>query len=195
MQDTDVPPQRGDADDTDDAEAEATADEASMRLALERLGTRSSQAPRAAGNRANATPRSRTRFVRDGEVRVVRVPSVARLPGEAGRELAEERAARLQAEAALAEAQGTIGRLQAARARAEQALQAAQAAVEEREAAMAGLRAELAHAAQREAALVEAARVEAKTAKAAARPKPEPAPSRGSEPVRWWLEYVKAPRS
>ena len=122
MQDTDVLPQRGDADDTDAAEAEATADEASMRLALERLGTRSSQAPHAAGTRANATPRSRARFVRYGEVRVVRVPATARLPGEAGRELAEERAARLRAEEALAEAQGTLGRLQAAHARAEQAL-------------------------------------------------------------------------
>ena len=185
MQDTDMPPRRSDAD---EAEAEVTQDEASMRLALERLGTRSSPAPRTTGGGASATPRPRPRFARD--VPVVRVPATARLPGEAGRELAEERAARLRAEEALADAQGTLGRLQVARARAEQTLQAAQAAVEEREAAMAGLRAELARALQREAALVEAAQVAAE-----ARLKPAPAPPEKPEPVRWWLDYVKAPRS
>ncbi len=197
MQDTDAPPRRNEADD-----AEATPDEASMRLALERLGTRSSPGHRATGSRASdaaagarAAPRPRPRFVRDGDVPVVRVPAAARLPGEAGRELAEERAARLRAEEALADAQGTISRLQVARSRAEQALQAAQAAVEEREAAMAGLRVELARAAQHEAVLVEAARVEAEKAQAAARLRPAPAPSREPEPVRWWLDYLKAPRS
>ena len=179
MQDTDVPPRRGDAD-----EAEATQDEASMRLAMERLGTRTSPAPRATGSGASATPRPRPRFARDGDVPVVRVPAAARGLGEAGRELAEERAARLRAEEALADAQGTIGRLQAA-----------QAAVEEREAAVAGLRAELARALQREAALAEAARVEAEKAQAAAWLKPAPAPSGKPEPVRWRLDYVKAPRS
>ncbi len=197
MQDTDAPPRRNEADD-----AEATPDEASMRLALERLGTRSSPGHRATGSGASdaaagarATSRPRPRFVRDGDVPVVRVPSAARLPGEAGRELAEERAARLRAEEALADAQGTISRLQVARSRAEQALQAAQAAVEEREAAMASLHAELARATQREAVLVEAARVEAEKAQAAARLRPSPAPSREPEPVRWWLDYLKAPRS
>ena len=188
MQDTNLPPLRG-----DDADAETASAEASMRLALERLGTRSSPAPRATAGGTRATLRPRPRFVRDGDVPVVRVPAAARLLGEAGRELVEERAARQRAEAALVDAQGTIGRLQAARARAEQALQAAQAAVEEREAAMAGLRAELAHAARREAALVEAARVEAEKAQAAAPLKPTPAPSRKPEPVRWWLEYVNEP--
>ena len=127
MEDTDVPPRRANAD-----EAEATADEASMRLALERLGTRSNPAPHAAGGRPaaagiRATPRPlpRPRFVRDGDVPVERVPPAARGPGEAGRELAEARVARLRADGALADAQGTIDRLQAARARAEQALQAA----------------------------------------------------------------------
>jgi hypothetical protein len=198
MQDTDAPPRRNEADD-----AEATPDEASMRLALERLGTRSSPGHRATGGGASdaaagarATPRPRPRFVRDGDVPVVRVPAAARLPGEAGRELAEERAAaRLRAEEALADAQGTISRLQVARSRAEQTLQAAQAAVEEREAAMAGLRAELARAARREAVLVEAARVKAEKAQAAARLRPAPAPSREPEPVRWWLDYLKAPQS
>jgi len=217
MQDTDAPPRRNEADD-----GEATPDEASMRLALERLGTRSSPGHRATEGRASdaaagarATTRPHPRFVRDGDVPVVRVPvvrvpvvrvpvvrvpvvrvpSAARLPGEAGRELAEERAARLWAEEALAAAQGTIGRLQVARFRAEQALQAAQAAVEEREAAMAGLRAELARALQREAALAEAARVEARKAQATASLRPASAPPREPEPVRWWLDYLEAPRS
>ncbi|MGI4944570.1 MAG: hypothetical protein ACRYHQ_29105 [Janthinobacterium lividum] len=80
-----------------------------------------------------------------------------------------------------------------ARSRTEQALQAAPAAVEEHEAAMAGLRAELARAAQREAALIEAARVEAEEAQAEASLEPAPALSREPEPVRWWLDYLKAP--
>ena len=197
MQDTDTPPRRNETDDAETASAEA-----SMRLALERLGTRSSPVHRATNGRDNnpaagtrATPRPRPRFVRDGDVPVVHVPSAPRLPGEVGRELAEERAARQRAEEALADAQGTISRLQVARSRTEQALQAAHAAVEEREAAMAGLRAELARAAQREAALIEAARVEAEKAQAEARLSPAPAPPGEPEPVRWWLDYLKAPRS
>lgn len=194
MQDTDAPPRRNEGDD-----GEATSAETKMRLALERLGTRSSPVPGEPGGKANgrmanarATPQPRKRFVRDGEVPVVRVPSLARLPGDVGRELADERAARERAEHALADAQATIGRLQAARSRAEQALQAAQAAVEERDAAMASLRAEMAQAAQREAALTEAVRVEAGRREAEAkltreRPK-EP------EPVKWWLDYLKEPR-
>ncbi len=197
MQDMDTPPRRNETDD-----AEIASDEVSMRLALERLGTRSSPVHRATDSRANtaatgarATPRPRPRFVRDGDVPVVHVPSVPRMSGEGGRELAEERAARQRAEETLADAQGTISRLQATRSRTEQALQAAQAAVEEREAAMAGLRAELAGAAQREAALIEAARVEAEKAQAEARLSPAPAPPGEPEPVRWWLDYLKAPRS
>ena len=197
MQDTDTPPRR---DETNDAETAAA--EASMRLALERLGTRSSPAHRATDSRANtaaagarATPRSRPRFVRDGDVPVVHVPAAPRLPGEAGRELAEERAARQRAEETLADAQSTISRLQVARSRTEQALQAVQAAVEEREAAMAGLRVELASAAQREAALIEAARMEAARMEAEVRLEPAPAPSMEPEPVRWWLDYLKAPQS
>ena len=95
----------------------------------------------------------------------------------------------------LADAQGIISRLQVARSRTEQALQAAQAAIEEREAAMASLRAELTLAAQHEAALAEAARVEAEKAQAEARLRPAPAPPSEPEPVRWWLDYLKAPRS
>ncbi|MGI4940780.1 MAG: hypothetical protein ACRYHQ_09490 [Janthinobacterium lividum] len=197
MQDTDTPPRHNET-----GHAEIASAEASMRLALERLGARSSPVPHAINGRAStaaagarATPRSRPRFVRDGDVPVVRVPSAPRLPGENGRELAEERAARQRVEEALADAQGTISRLQVARSRTEQALQTAQAAIEEREAAMAGLRDELAHAAQREAALIEAARVEAEKAQAEAKLSPAPALSREPEPVRWWLDYLKAPRS
>ena len=197
MQDMDTPARRNETDDAETASAEA-----SMRLALERLGTRSSPVHRGTDSKTNnpavgarTTPRSRPRFVRDGDVPVVHVPPAPRLPGEAGRELAEERAARQRAEEALVDAQGTISRLQVARSRTEQALQTAQAAVEEREAAMAGLRAELASAAQREAALIEAARVEAEKAQAEARLSPAPAPSREPEPVKWWLDYLKAPRS
>ena len=133
---------------------------------------------------ARAVPRPRPRFVRDGEVSVVRVPPAAHLAGETGRELAEERAARHRAEEVLADAQGTISRPQAARARADQALQAAHATVEEREAAMAGLRAELASAAQREAALIEAARVEAERVQAEARLRPVLTAPSEQEPAR-----------
>ena len=91
MQDADTPPRRNETDD-----AEAASAEASMRLALERLGTRSSPVPHAIDGRANnpafgarATPRTRPRFVRDGDVPVVRVPSAPRQPGEAEFKLAE----------------------------------------------------------------------------------------------------------
>ena len=103
--------------------------------------------------------------------------------------------ARQRAEEALADAQGTTSRLQVARSRTEQALQAAQATIEEREAAMAGLRAELVGGAQREAVLIEAARVEAEKAQAEAGLSPAAAPPGEPEPVRWWLDYLKAPRS
>ena len=195
MQDTDALSQRDKSDD-----AEATLAETKMRLALERLGTRASPVPGGPGGKANgrtanarATPQPRKRFVRDGEVPVVRVPSPARVPGDVGRELAEERVARERAEHALADAQATIGRLQGARSRAEQALQAAQVAVEERDAAMAGLRAELARAAQREAMLTKTARVEAERREAEAKLMREP--SMDPEPVRWWLDYLGKPRS
>ncbi len=52
-----------------------------------------------------------------------------------------------------------------------------------------------AHAAQREAALIKTARVKAEKAQAEARLSSAPAPSREPEPVRWWLDYLKAPRS
>ena len=112
-QDMDTSPWRNETDDAETASAEMR-----MRLALKRLGIRSSPAHRAPDSRANnaasgthATPRFRPQFVRDGDVPVVHVPSVPRPPGEAGRELIEEHAARQRPEEALADAQGTISRL------------------------------------------------------------------------------------
>lgn len=187
MQDNSALPRRGEAD-----VAEAGPDEAKLRQALERLGTRSSPAHGGAGGRASGAPavsrpaeRPRKRFARDGEVPVVRVPSQVRAQGEAGHGLAGERAARLRAEEALADAQAAIGRLQVARSRSEQALQAALAAVEERDAAVVSLRADLVRAALREAELVKAARANAEQRQA--RAKLAPATARTTEPVRWWL--------
>jgi len=194
MRDTDGAPRPNET-----GEAAATPDEARMRLALEQLGTRSSLARDGVGSRANgaaaphAAARPRKRFVRDGDVPVVRVAGLARGAVVPQHALAEERAARQHAEEALADAQGTIGRLQVARSRAEQALLAAQAAVEERDGVVTGLRADLVRAAQREAALVEAARVEAKKAQTGT--KPTAAPSGEPKPVRWWLDHAKVPRS
>ena len=54
---------------------------------------------------------------------------------------------------------------------------------------MDGLRAELARAAQREAALIEAAQAEAERRRAEAKLSRVPAPPREPEPVRWWLNY------
>lgn len=200
MQDLDAPPRRDDAD-----EAETASAETRMRLALERLGTRSNPVQGGPGSRANiaavttrttrAAPQLQKRFVRDGDVPVERVPSPVRLSGEVGRDLAEERAARQRTDQALAEALATISRLQAALSRAEEAARVSREAVEEREAAMAGLRAELGRVAQREAALAEAAQAEAERQRSAAKLKRVPAPAREPEPVRWWLDYLKVPRS
>jgi len=191
MPDTNVPVRRDD-DEPDDRSIEDR-----MRLALGKLGSkeavgRAGQAGVAALSQTGA--QRRTRFVRNDEVPVERVPPPARLAGEAGRELAEERAARQRAEQALTEAQANLASLQAALARSEQANRAARDTVEEREAAMAGLRAELARAAQREAALTEAAQAEAERRRAAAKLKREPAPARKREPVRWWLLPTKPDR-
>ncbi len=198
------PNETGRADDPDGAEARSA--EARMRRALEQLGTRASPAPAGANNRvrgvagaaapsrAAVRPKVRARFVRDGDVPVVRVPSQARSPGGTGQELAEERAARERAEQALADARGTIGRLQDARTRLEQAAHATQAAVAEREATIIDLRIELARVTkQRDAALADAARAEA--ARKQAEAKPAQASPSGPEPVRWWLDHLPARRS
>ena len=196
MDDTDAPVRRNNANDAETASAETK-----MRLALERLGSRASPAGGGAGNRANGAaatartgPLPRKRFVRDGEVPVERVPTSARPAGDAGFELAEERAARGRAEQALADAQGTISRLQTGLSRAEQAARAAREAVQERELAMDGLRAELAGVRQREAALAAAAQAETGPKQDAAKLRRAPAPAREPEPVRWWLLPTKPSR-
>ncbi len=193
MDDTDAPLRHNDP--------ETASAETKMRLALERLGTRASQSQHGPGNRtsgaattARTGPMPRKRFVRDGEVPVERVPTSARPVGDAGFELAEERAARQQAEQALADAQGTISRLQMALSRAEQAARTAREAVQERELAMDGLRAELADTQQREAALVAAAQAEAERKQTEAKLPRVPAPAREPEPVRWWLLPTKPNR-
>jgi hypothetical protein len=193
MDDTDAPLRRNDANDAETASAETK-----MRLALEQLGTRTSPTGGGPGNKSNGAavtartvPLPRKRFARDGDVPVERVPRPARPAGDAGFELAEERAARQQAEQALADAQGSISRLQMALSRAEQAARAAREAVQERELAMDGLRAELAGARRREAALATAAQAEAERRRAEAKERRTPAPAKKPEPVRWWLQPTK----
>jgi len=192
MDDTDAPMWRNDANNAETASAETK-----MRLALEQLGTRTSPAGGGPANKFNgaaATARTgllpRKRFARDGDVPVERVPRPARPTGDAGFELGEERAARQQAEQALADAHGSISRLQMALSRAEQAAKAAREAVEERELAMDGLRAELAGA-RREAALAAAAQAEAERRQAEAKERHMPTPAKEPEPVRWWLQPTK----
>jgi len=204
MQDQDAPVQPSDAG---QAVAEASDDaEARMRRALAQLGNGASPAPGRANSRvrqggtmsttapSHAAPRPRSRFIRDGDVPVVRVASQARSSGDAGRELAEARAAREQVEQALADAQGTIGRLQDARTRLEQAAHAAQEAVAERDAAITDLRIELARmAGERDTALADAARAEAARRQAEDELAQDAAVE--PEPVRWWLDYLPARRS
>ena len=191
MPDINAPLRRGD-DEPDDASIEER-----MRLALGRLGTKASVGqgrPASMATSPQAGSQRRARFARNGDVPVERV-TTSRAVGDGHRELAGEREARQRTEQALAEAQATIASVQAALARSEQAARAARDTVEEREAAMAGLQAELQRvAAERDA--LQAAQVamaaQAKPKRVPAAPKadvPEP------EPVRWWLEYLKAPRS
>lgn len=196
---TDPPPLR--LDDADDARAGA--EEVRLRQTLEKLGARSTPPARGrAGGAAGAghtAPQRRNRFVREGDVPVERMPAPVRSPADLQRELTEERAARQRAEQALADAQARAAILQAAQSQSEQAARAAREMVEEREAAMAGLRAELQRAkVELKAAADEkaAARVEARvlrdataTAKgqqalrASAIPDPQPA--------RWWLPLLQ----
>jgi predicted TIM-barrel fold metal-dependent hydrolase len=76
-------------------------------------------------------------------VPVERTPASVRSPADLQRELTEERAGRQRAEQALATGQAMVSTLQAALSRSEQAARAARETVEEREAAMVGLHAEL----------------------------------------------------
>ncbi len=125
---------------------------------------------------------------------VERLPPPARSPADLQRELGEERTGRGRAEQALQEAQATVATLQAALAQADQAARTARAAVQEREAAMAGLRIELARGAAERDALLDAQATRTarnKPKRAAAAPKPQ---RQEPEPVRWWLDYLKTPR-
>jgi len=190
MADTNAPLRRDD-DEPDDVSVEER-----MRLALGRLGTKAAVGqggPAGAAVSVQTGSQRRARFARNGEVPVERVPA-SRIAGDGQRELAGEREARQRAEQAQVDAQAAIATLQAALARSEQATRAARDTVEEREAAMSGLRADLRRiTAERDA--LQAAQVarpmQAKPRRVPAAPKSDaPAP----EPVRWWLEYLKAPR-
>ncbi len=186
MPDTNTPIQRG------DDEADATAVETRMRVALGRLGPQAAFSPGGPGSRAGAAqtgPQRRSRFARDGEVLVEHVPAPNRTASDAQRELAAERAARHAAEQALTDAKATIASLQAALARSEQAIRAAREAVEEREAAMEALRADLRRAAAERDAM-QAAKADlarrAKPTRVQVVPK-----SQAPQPVRWWLASTK----
>ena len=182
---------------SDDNEPDDTSIEEQMRRALGRLGTKAAVGqgrPGSAAKFAQTGSQRRARFARNGEVLVERLPT-SRIAGDGQRELAGEQNARQRAEQALAEALATIDRLQAALTQSEQATRTARDTIEEREAAMAGLRAELQRiAAERDA--LQAAQVAmaapAKPKRVAAAPT---APKLEPEPVRWWLEYLEAPRS
>ena len=198
----DAPVLRG--DDADDATA--ISDEVRMRQALERLGTRSTPSARtrsgAAAGPVHVVPQRRHKFAREGEVPVERVPPPLRSPTDLQRELTEERATRQRAEQALAEAQARVSTLQAGLSQAEQAARAAREAVEEREAAMAGLRAEL----QRVATRLEAALADNSAAQARGRGRPantpsaklkqvqEPSAAAAPQLVKWWLPLLQTRR-
>ena len=170
-----------------------------MRLALEKLGTKSTPPVRsrhgAVAGTGHFVPQRRNRFVREGDVPVEHMPSPVRNPGDLQRELTEERASRQRAEQALAEAQAGATALQAALSQSERAARAAREAVEEREAAMAGLRAELQRTAVKlEAALANKPAVPPKakgkrgtTAQAKAKQVQAAPGIADPQPVKWWL--------
>jgi len=191
MPDTNMPLRR------DDNEPDDISVEERMRLALGRLGTKGAvgqSGPASTAMSPKTGSQRRARFVRNGEVPVERVPA-SRITGDGQRELAGEREARQRAEQVLADAQGTIASLQAALARSEQATRAARDTVEEREAAMSGLRAELQLIATERDDLQAAQVTMAIQAKPRRVPVALKADAPAPEPVRWWLEYLKAPRS
>ena len=193
-----LPLRRNDSDD-----AQASSDEVRMRLALEKLGTRSTppvrSRPGSAAGAGHSTPRVRHKFAREGEVPVEHMPPPVRSPADLQRKLTEERASRQRAEQALAAAQATVSTLQAALSRSEQAERAARETVEEREAAMAGLRAEL----QRAAARLEATLTDQPATRAGRRGGRASTASRkqkqvqdrsgvaGPQPAKWWLPLMQ----
>ena len=174
-----------------------------MRLALEKLGTRSTppvrSRPGSATGAGHSTQRTRHKFVREGEVPVERMSSPVRSPADLQRELTEERAARQRAEQALATAQATVSTQQVVLSRSEQAERASREAVEEREAAMAGLRAELRRAAaELEAVLADKppTRAErggrrASTARGKRKQVQDTPGVAGPQPAKWWLPLLQ----
>ncbi len=183
--------------------AEASSDELRMRQALDRLGTRSTPPVRSrsgsAAGAGHSVPRARHKFAREGDVPVERMPAPVRSPAELQRELTEERASRERAEQALATAQMQVGALQAALSRSEQAILVARETVEEREAAMVGLRAELqraqielkAAADARAAARVGVGRRRSTAAQARANQRQGATGATDPQPVRWWLPLTQ----
>ena len=187
MPDTNTPIRR------DDDEADATSVEARMRLALGKLGTKEALGSGGPGGKvmfAQTGSQRRNRFARNGEVPVEHMSASGRTGSDAQRELAIERAARQSAEQALDDTKASIANLQAALAKSEQATRVARDIVEEREAAMVGLRAELQRAAaERDALRAQKAELakQAKPKRVQVAPKPQEA-----QPVRWWLASTKA---
>jgi len=194
------------SDDADDAGTRS--EEVRMRLALEKLGTRStppvrnrpgSTKPGGAAGSAHTAPQRRHKFAREGEVPVEHMPPPVRSPGDLQRELTEERASRQRAEQALAEAQAGISTRQAALSQSERTARAAREVVEEREAAMAGLRAELQRTAvELETALANKPAVPLKakgkrgtTAQARAKQVQAASGVADPQPVKWWLPLTQ----
>jgi len=198
MPNSDLSLRRDDADD-----AQTASEETRMRLALEKLGTRNTppvrSRPSSAAGAGHSAPRARHKFAREGEVPVERMPAPVRSPADLQRELTEERAGRQRAEQALVTAQMQVGTLQAALSRLEQVTRAARETVEEREAAMVGLRAELQRAqVELKAAADEraAARVEVRRRRStAARPKADQGEGAAGvvypQQVKWWLPLTQ----
>ncbi len=130
---------------------------------------------------------------------VERTPASVRSPADLQRELTEERAGRQRAEQALATGQAMVSTLQAALSRSEQAARAARETVEEREAAMVGLHAELqqarvklkAAADAKAAARVGAGRRRSMAAQAKAGKGQSAAWATDPHRVRWWLPLMQ----
>ncbi|WP_428393609.1 hypothetical protein [Lichenicoccus sp.] len=178
--------------------AEHPSQEAKLREALELMGGRRGASPQVAATRTNAGSAStRHRYVRDGEVPVVRAALGRPRPDSANQtdkalldslrqDLERERAAREIAERMTAELRVTSTALQTRLAHLEMDLQAAQEALQH------------AQEAAEEAAAKLAAGVAAAQSPAPAReptpPKPRPGRPRGQSaaaPVKWWIKSEK----
>ncbi|MGI4943293.1 MAG: hypothetical protein ACRYHQ_22480 [Janthinobacterium lividum] len=165
-----------------------------MRLTLGRLGSEApvgQDRPIGTASFPRTGSQRRARFAWDSEVSVARM-TTNRTEGDWQRKLAGEQKARQRTDQVLAEAQAIVASLQAALARSEQAARVAWDTVEDREAAIAGLRAEPQRVAAERNAL-QGAQVAATV-----KPKPKRVPATSGagqpepDPVRWWPEYLKA---